>query len=100
MRWGRGKYFMGSSWYYVLASALYRAVEPPYVLGGILLFYGYLRALFTGHRRYDNPKYRRYIRKFEGAQLFRGKSRALALENERIYREYGDANHANIRKNA
>ena len=94
VRWGRGKYFMGSAWYYVLASALYRSIEPPYVSGGILLFYGYLRALLTGHRRYDNPQYRRYLRRFERAQLLHGKKRALALENERIYQEHGRAKHS------
>ncbi len=88
VRWGRGKYFMGSAWYYVLASALYRAIEPPYIVGGIALFYGYLKALLTGHQRYDNPKYRRYLRRFERAQLLRGKRTALSLENERVYREH------------
>ncbi|MEQ8483702.1 MAG: glycosyltransferase family A protein [Pseudomonadales bacterium] len=85
-RWGRGKYFMGSAWYYVLASALYRSIEPPYVLGGLGMMYGYLKAALTGHRRYDNPECRRYVRRFERAQLLRGKARALALENERIRR--------------
>ncbi len=85
VRWGRGKYFMGSAWYYVLASALYRAIEPPYVIGGIALFFGYLRALFTRHRRYDNPTYRKYLRRFERAQLFLGKRKALERENERVY---------------
>ena len=83
-RWGRGKYFMGSSWYYVLASALYRAIEPPYVIGGLGIMYGYLKAAVTGHRRYDNPECRKYIRRFERAQLFRGKTGALAIENQRI----------------
>ncbi len=86
VRWGRGKYFMGSAWYYVLASALYRSIEPPYVIGGIALFYGYLKALFTGHQRYDNPAYRRYLRRFERSQLFQGKARALRQENERVAR--------------
>lgn len=85
VRWGRGKYFMGSSWYYVLASAVYRGLEPPYLIGGGLIFFGYIRALLTGHRRYDNPAYRRYLRRFERAQLLRGKQRALQEENQRIY---------------
>lgn len=85
VRWGRGKYFMGSAWYYVLASAVYRGMEPPYIIGGIALFWGYLRASISGHQRYDNPAYRRYIRSFERAQLLKGKKRALQEENDRVY---------------
>lgn len=88
-RWGRGKYFMGSAWYYVLASAIYRALEPPYLIGGIALFYGYMKALLTRHQRYDNPKYRRYLRSFERAQLVHGKRTALEMENHKVtHRNY------------
>ena len=86
VRWGRGKYFMGSAWYYVLAAAIYRSIEPPYALAGLGIMYGYLRALVVGHRRYENPEYRRYLRRFELAQLLLGKRRALLRENERIRR--------------
>jgi len=88
VRWGRGKYFMGSAWYYMVASALYRGIEPPYIIGGLALFYGYLKALFTRHDRYDNPKYRRYLRRFEFSQLIRGKQAALEIENARIYAQH------------
>ena len=84
VRWGRGKYFMGSAWYYVLASAVYRSMEPPYLWGGFGILWGYFRAMFTGHPRYQNPSYRRYLRRFERAQLMRGKRKALAIENERV----------------
>ena len=84
VRWGRGKYFMGSAWYYVLASAVYRSLEPPYLYGGFGIMWGYLRALITGHPRYENPAYRRYLRRFERNQLLMGKGRALQRENERV----------------
>ena len=87
VRWGRGKYFMGSAWYYVLASAIYRSIEPPFIIGGIALFYGYLRAMTTGHKRYDNPQYRHYLRRFELWQLLRGKAHALEAENRRVYEQ-------------
>ena len=45
-----------------------------------------VRALVVGHRRYENPEYRRYLRRFELAQLLLGKRRALLRENERIRR--------------
>jgi glycosyltransferase involved in cell wall biosynthesis len=85
-RWGRGKYFMGSAWYYVLASSVYRMLEPPYLRGGASIFLGYLRALRGGERRYDNPAYRRYVRRFELEQLLAGKGRAARWENARIRR--------------
>ncbi|MBT8422431.1 MAG: glycosyltransferase [Gammaproteobacteria bacterium] len=84
VRWGRGKYFMGSAWYYVLASAAYRSIEPPYLWGGFGILLGYFKAMLTGHPRYENPAYRRYLRRFERAQLLRGKSSALAAENARL----------------
>lgn len=83
-RWGRGKYFMGSAWYYVLASAIYRAIEPPYIIGGLGILFGYVKAALSGHHRYDNPEFRRYVRRFERSQLLKGKSKALADENDRI----------------
>jgi glycosyltransferase involved in cell wall biosynthesis len=86
IRWGRGKYFMGSAWYYVLASAVYRSLEPPYLFAGTGICYGYFKAMLTGHRRFENPDYRRYLRKFELAQLLLGKRRALSRENGRIRR--------------
>jgi glycosyltransferase involved in cell wall biosynthesis len=84
VRWGRGKYFMGSAWYYAIASAIYRSLEPPYLFAGIGMCLGYFRAMLTGHKRYNNPLYRKYLRRFELAQLLMGKRRALARENSRI----------------
>ena len=75
---------MGSAWYYIMASAIYRAFETPYLLGGLGIAWGYVKALLTGHPRYENPEYRHYLRRFERAQLFMGKRRALARENERV----------------
>ena len=84
VRWGRTKYFMGSAWYYVLAVAVYRSIEPPYLYGGLGILYGYFRAWFTNHPRYNNPEYQRYIRRFEFRQLVLGKSRAIERENARV----------------
>ncbi len=86
IRWGRGKYFMGSAPYYVLAVAAYRSMEPPWIVGGAAITWGYLKAALSNHPRYDNPAYRRYVRRFERAQLFMGKKRATAVENARIRR--------------
>lgn len=86
MRWGRGKFYMGSAWYFVLASAVYRSIEPPYLIGGLAILAGYLKALVSGHPRYANPEYRQYLRRFELRQLLLGKTKAVRQENERIRR--------------
>lgn len=75
---------MGSAWYYVLASGIYRAVERPYIAGGLGIIFGYMKAAIGGHHRYQNPEFRRYIRQFEWRQLLHGKQAALAFENARI----------------
>ena len=64
VRWGRGKYFMGSAFYYVLAASVYRSTEPPWLIGGLAITWGYLKAALSGHPRYANPEYRRYLRRF------------------------------------
>jgi poly-beta-1,6-N-acetyl-D-glucosamine synthase len=84
LRWGRGKYYMGSAFYYVLAAAAYRSAEPPYFWGGYGITMGYLKAALSGHARYENPEYRRYLRRFERNQLLLGKKRATERENARI----------------
>jgi len=86
VRWGQGKYYMGSAFYYVLAAAAYRSVEPPWIWGGLGITWGYLKAAAGGHPRYANPEYRRYLRRFERAQLTMGKRRATERENARIRR--------------
>ena len=44
MRWGRGQYFMGTHPLYILAVAAYRMLERPWILGGLCILAGYVRA--------------------------------------------------------
>ncbi len=83
-RWGRGKYFMGSSLLYVFAVSVFRMGERPFVIGGLGILWGYLHALITRAERYDNPAYLRYFRRYEMSSLFRGKRKTLARANEQI----------------
>jgi poly-beta-1,6-N-acetyl-D-glucosamine synthase len=84
VRWGRGKYFMGSSWYYTLAVAAYRSIEPPWAAAGACILYGYVRAAIQGSTRYDNMAYRRELRRYELESLFTGKRRTLERYEKRI----------------
>lgn len=73
LRWGFGKYFMGSAWYYVAAVAVYRMMEKPYVVGGWGIFWGYMKAMAEGRPRFGNLEFRRFLRHYELKSLFLGK---------------------------
>ncbi len=84
LRWGRGKYFMGSRWYYVLAASGYRMFERPWIIGGLGILLGYLRAAISRHPRYDDPEYLAYFRRTERRALLRGRGRTLEELNVAI----------------
>lgn len=82
MRHGFGQYFMGTGMIYMLASALYRMAHPPYVIGGLAMFWGYLNSLLKGVPKFDDEELVKFIRQYQWACLFKGKSRATAELNE------------------
>lgn len=82
-RWGYGQYFMGSSLAYLTASALYRMTRPPYVIGGVAIWWGYVHAMLTRQARYDDAEFRRFLRKYQWSCLLNGKSRAVEQLNKR-----------------
>lgn len=84
LRWGFGKYFMGSAWYYVAAVALYRMFEKPYIMGGWGIFWGYVKAMIEGVPRFENLEFRRFLRRYELISLLIGKRRAADLYHNRI----------------
>lgn len=69
LRWGRGIYFMGYHPLYALASGLFRMREKPFLIGGLLIVFGYFRAAVQGVPRYDNLEFRRYLQKWQMDQL-------------------------------
>lgn len=69
LRWGRGQWFMGSAFPYILASGLFRAKEKPYVVGGALIIAGYLMGALQGTPRYDDLKFRKGLRKWQYDRL-------------------------------
>lgn len=77
LRWGFGKYFMGSALYYVAAVALYRMFEKPYFIGGWGILWGYLKAMSDRTPRFENNEFRKFLRKFELRSLFFGKRRTV-----------------------
>lgn len=84
LRWGRGKWYMGSSLLYVAAVSLYRMAERPYVIGGLGILFGYLKSLLSASPRYRERGLRRFIRRYELRSLFFGKRRTMQLYHRRI----------------
>lgn len=85
-RWGRGKYFMGSSLFYVGAVSVYRMTERPFVIGGLGIFCGYLGSWIRRDARYDDRDYLRFFRKYERDSLLFGKRKTMQKYNDQIRR--------------
>jgi biofilm PGA synthesis N-glycosyltransferase PgaC len=81
LRWGRGKYFMGSRLYYVVAISIYRMFERPFFISGIGILVGFLQAALKGLPRYENPEYLRHLRRYELESLFLGRVRTMLKFN-------------------
>lgn len=88
IRWGRGKYFMGSRWYYVAAASAYRAMQRPWVVGGVGIAYGYAKAAATRHERYEDQEYLHHLHRFERESLFFGRKRTLKRYEDEIRANY------------
>lgn len=69
LRWGYGQYFMGTHPLYLLAIAAYRMVERPRILGGLLIFLGYVGGYLRRQPRYADPEFRRYLRRWQLSRL-------------------------------
>lgn len=76
VRHGRGQYFMGTGWLYMLASAVHRMVERPFVIGGIAMFAGYFLSWWHGLARYEDQPFRDFLRAYQRDCLLRGKRAA------------------------
>ncbi len=78
MRHGYGQYFMGTGFWFMAASALSRVTQKPYVLGSVAMLWGWVKAALQRKRRYENPEFRRFLRRYQWHALVFGKRRALA----------------------
>ncbi len=83
-RHGMGQYFMGTGPTYLLASAAFRLLHPPVVLGSIAMIWGYVKSALNHKPRYDDLEFRRYLRRYQWMCLLRGKKRATNRINRGI----------------
>lgn len=77
MRHGYGQYFMGTGFFYMLASALGRMNQRPYVSGGLAMLWGWLLSALRGMPRFDDPAFRKFLRRYQWRALLVGKKRAI-----------------------
>ncbi len=82
VRFGYGQYFMGSSPIYFLASAIFRIPKHPAVVGTIAMLWGYVRSALQRAARYEDPEFRKFLRRYQMACLRMGKNRATRMFNE------------------
>jgi glycosyltransferase involved in cell wall biosynthesis len=82
-RHGFGQYFMGTGFFFMLASAVSRIAEPPLLIGSAAMLWGWLKSALTFQPRYDDLEFRRFLRAFQRRSLLVGKRRATAEIDER-----------------
>lgn len=77
VRHGYGQWFMGTGFLYMLASAVFRMTQRPYVVGGIAMLWGWVRSALRRDPRYPDLEFRRFLRRYQWRALLLGKRRAL-----------------------
>ncbi len=78
MRNGFGQYFMGTSFIFMLASALTRVTQKPYFIGSAAMLWGWFISFCARKPRYEDLAFRKFLRKYHWAILLKGKKRVLA----------------------
>jgi len=78
MRHGYGQYFMGTGLLWMVATAVFRVTERPYVVGGLYILWGWIKSRAQGLPRYEEPGFRKFLRHYQWRALVVGKRRAIA----------------------
>jgi len=84
MRHGAGQFFMGTGVVYMMASAVYRMLRRPFLVGGVGMMVGYLKSFLGRTERYNDKDFLRHLRRYQWACLLRGKGRTMKQYHERI----------------
>ncbi len=83
MRHGYGQYFMGTGFVYMSASAVYRLLSPPVVIGAVASWWGFVTSMLARKPRYEDARFRAFLRRFQWEGLLYGKAAAARRANER-----------------
>jgi glycosyltransferase involved in cell wall biosynthesis len=84
VRAGFGQYFMGTSPLYYLAVAAFRLPKHPVLFGSIAMLWGYWSSRVKRLPRYDDPEFRRFLRRYQHSCLLVGKAAATRRLNEEM----------------
>lgn len=76
VRSGYGQYFMGTAPAYLLASAIFRLPKHPILVGSAAMIWGYVSSAWRNVARYDDFKFRKFLRSYQYACLRLGKRAA------------------------
>jgi len=82
VRSGYGQYFMGTAPAYFLASTIFRLPKHPIFVGSIAMLWGYVSSALRGVARYDDPEFRKFLRRYQYACLRLGKRGATRKFND------------------
>jgi biofilm PGA synthesis N-glycosyltransferase PgaC len=85
VRHGYGQYFMGTGFLYMLAIAVNRLNDRPYVLGSFAMLWGWLSSALQRKARYGDLRFRTFLRQYQRRALLVGKKKAV---NE-IHKQHG-----------
>ena len=77
-RHGFGQYYMGTHPLFMIASAINRMRQRPYVLGGLAMLQGYFGAMLRGVPRHADADLVAFIRAYQMQALRYGKAGAVA----------------------
>ncbi|MEM6295004.1 MAG: glycosyltransferase family 2 protein [Myxococcota bacterium] len=83
MRHGFGQHYMGTGLAYMTASAVFRMTRPPYLVGGLGMWLGYVKSVAERKPRYGTSEFRDFLREYQWACLVKGKTAATAELNDR-----------------
>lgn len=70
VRMGHGAYVVGTHPLFALGRSIYRMLEPPYVLAGLALGYGYFKSWFGGAQQIPDPALIQALRQEQIYRLF------------------------------
>jgi glycosyltransferase involved in cell wall biosynthesis len=82
VRTGFGQYFMGTAPFFLVASAVFRLPKHPVLYGSAAMLWGYFSSAARGVARYDDPAFRRFLRRYQRQCLLHGKREATRRLNE------------------
>ena len=82
VRAGFGQYFMGTSPLYYLVVAASRLPRHPPLYGSVAMLWGYFSSAARGAPRYEDPEFRRFLRRYQHLALRVGKREAIRRINQ------------------